>query len=384
VSDDSSDPRERNYKRIRKFYEISAEREWARLEQPVDGRLEFAVNRAWITRYLPAPPARILDIGGGPGRYSIWLAGRGYRVTLADLSPALLDVARAKSAEEGVQIAEIVETNATDLSRFDDASFDAVLCMGPLYHLIDEADRRRVIQELLRVLTPGGHAFVAFLNRMQTLRVAVNQDIPFFTPYTFDIIKKYHDEGILDWPIPGTFNLAYLYFPKDITPFSEFLWADFLRRKITRKSVEENFDQIESLDLSHSELRALHSAIIDAHAHGNAGDRLAAIETMRAAGLGEAWEHAVGLIRRIGMWPALEEAGLDDARDAFAQALHLQLSAGALHKELRAAEAALATDPTDENLRHFVEIQAQFRDVQTPEALIEGFGVSSGRATRSF
>ena len=62
--------------------------------------------------------------------------------------------------------------------------------------------------------------------------------------------------------------------------------------------VEENFDQIESLDLSHSELRALHSAIIDAHAHGNAGDRLAAIETMRAAGLGEAWEHAVGLIRR--------------------------------------------------------------------------------------
>jgi DNA primase len=148
--------------------------------------------------------------------------------------------------------------------------------------------------------------------------------------------------------------------------------------------VEENFDQIESLDLGHSELRALHSAIIDAHAHGNAGDRLAAIETMRAAGLGEAWEHAVGLIRRTRMWPALEAAGLDDARDAFAQALHLQLSAGTLHKELRAAEAALATDPTDENLRHFVEIQAQFRDVQTPEALIDGFGVSSGRATRSF
>ena len=78
------------------------------------------------------------------------------------------------------------------------------------------------------------------------------------------------------------------------------------------------------------------------------------------------------------MWPALEEAGLDDARDAFAQALHLQRSARTLHKELRAAEAALATDPTEENYRHFVEIQAQFRDVQTPEALIEGFGVSSG------
>jgi len=70
--------------------------------------------------------------------------------------------------------------------------------------------------------------------------------------------------------------------------------------------------------------------------------------------------------------------------DAFAQTLHLQRSAGTLHKELRAAEAALATDPTEENYRHFVEIQAQFRDVQAPEALIDGFGVSSGRATRSF
>jgi DNA primase len=148
--------------------------------------------------------------------------------------------------------------------------------------------------------------------------------------------------------------------------------------------VEENFDQIEALDLSHSELRTLHSALIDAHAHGQAGDRSSTVEAIRAAGLGDTWERAVGLILRARMWPALEAAGLDDARDAFAQALHLQRSAGTLHKELRAAEAALATDPTEENYRHFVEIQAQFRDVQAPEALIDGFGVSSGRATRSF
>lgn len=70
--------------------------------------------------------------------------------------------------------------------------------------------------------------------------------------------------------------------------------------------------------------------------------------------------------------------------DAFLQALHLQRSARTLHKELKAAEAALATDPTEENYRHFVEIQAQFRDVQAPEALIDGFGVSSGRAARNF
>jgi hypothetical protein len=76
--------------------------------------------------------------------------------------------------------------------------------------------------ELHRVLKPGGRVFAAFLNRFQTLRVAVNQDIPFFTPYTADMIKSYHYTGVLDWQgIPGTFNLAYLFWPKDIAPFME-------------------------------------------------------------------------------------------------------------------------------------------------------------------
>jgi ubiquinone/menaquinone biosynthesis C-methylase UbiE len=216
------DERERALRRVRRFYSIAAEREWMRLENPVDGRVEFAVHKAWIGRYLPKAPARVLDIGGGPGRYSIWLAEQGYRVTLADLSPELLEVASAKAAEFGVTLEGFVEANAMDLSQFPDASFDAVLCMGPLYHLILEDDRRRVVTELWRVLKPGGVAFTAFLNRLQTLPVAVNQDIPFFTPYTEEMIKKYHNTGILDWQgIPGTFNLAYLYYPQDIAPFME-------------------------------------------------------------------------------------------------------------------------------------------------------------------
>jgi DNA primase len=61
----------------------------------------------------------------------------------------------------------------------------------------------------------------------------------------------------------------------------------------------------------------------------------------------------------------------------------LHRAARTLHRELKQAEAALASDPTDENYRHLVEIQAQFRDVQATDALIEGFGVSSGRAGRA-
>jgi len=147
---------------------------------------------------------------------------------------------------------------------------------------------------------------------------------------------------------------------------------------------DERFDQVEQLELGNPELRALQAAIIDAHAHGLAADRQATVEAIAAAGLTEAWQRALIHVRNARLWPALEDAALDDAREAFTQALHLQLSSGALHKELKAAEAALATDPTEENYRHLVEIQAQFRAVQAQEALIDGFGVSSGRAGRNF
>ncbi len=147
--------------------------------------------------------------------------------------------------------------------------------------------------------------------------------------------------------------------------------------------VEEHFDHVERLDLANADLRKLHMALIDALAHGAGNDRNAVIETIGHAGCVEIWERAVTLTKRARQWPALEDAAIEDARDAFVQVLHLHRSARTLHKELKVAETALATDPTDENYRHLVEIQAQFRDVQATEALIEGFGISSGRAGRA-
>ncbi|MCX7305139.1 MAG: DNA primase [Hyphomicrobiales bacterium] len=148
--------------------------------------------------------------------------------------------------------------------------------------------------------------------------------------------------------------------------------------------IDENFEHTEFLELSHPDLRQLHATVLDAMAHDAANDRAEVLARIEAVGLAESWQRAVGLIRKARIWPVLEEAALDDAREAFAQALHLHRSAGTLHKELKAAEMALATEPTDENYRHLVDIQTQFRDVQATEALIEGFGISSGRAGRSF
>src|SRR5262249_46786947 len=123
---------------------------------------------------------------------------------------------------------------------------------------------------------------------------------------------------------------------------------------------EEYFDAVEGLDLVHPDLRKMHAVLIDALAHGPADDRVSIVGALQTAGLSDSWDRAVALVRKANLWTALDEAALDDAREAFAQALHLHRSARNLHRELKAAEAALATEPTDENYRHMLEIQAQF------------------------
>jgi len=146
--------------------------------------------------------------------------------------------------------------------------------------------------------------------------------------------------------------------------------------------IDEHFEHVEWLDLADPDLQRIHAVLLDAMAHDLANSRETIVTAIERAGCRDIWERAVALIRRTRQWPALEGAGIEDARDAFAQALHLQRSARTLHKELKVAETALATDPTDENYRNLVEIQAQFHDLQAMEALIEGFGISSGRADR--
>lgn len=146
--------------------------------------------------------------------------------------------------------------------------------------------------------------------------------------------------------------------------------------------IDEHYDDIEMLDLSHAGLRQLHAVLLDALAHGMAGDRDGLLRAVQAAGAEETWEQARAVVQRVRGWPALEEAALDDARDAFAQALHLHRSQRNLHRELKAAEVALASETTEENFQRLVAIQTQFRDMQATEALIDGFGTQSGRVRR--
>lgn len=163
----SPDPSYYEMSNVERYYDGQAQQEWDRLARD---RVEFAVTLRAFDQYLPPPPASVLDIGGGPGRYAIELARRGYDVTLADIAEAELRLAAEKASEAGVKLSATVRADARNLSRFDDRTFDAVLLMGPLYHLIEEADRRRAAGEATRVAARNGIVMATNITRYAAIR----------------------------------------------------------------------------------------------------------------------------------------------------------------------------------------------------------------------
>ncbi|HPF87074.1 MAG TPA: class I SAM-dependent methyltransferase [Candidatus Limiplasma sp.] len=143
---------------IREFYNTEVEHEWAR----IDGRPEFLLTCRYLNRYI-RPGDKVLDIGGGPGRYALWLAEKGCEVTLLDLSPENVNFARARAAALGLRL-HAVEGDARTADDTVKGPFDHVLLMGPLYHLQDENDRRHAVEASLRLLRRGGNLYVSFIN----------------------------------------------------------------------------------------------------------------------------------------------------------------------------------------------------------------------------
>ena len=156
---------------VRDFYTGYVQKEWKRLSRDAYHRLEFETTLHFLEEHLPRK-GLILDAGGGPGRYTIELARRGYEVVLLDLTPANLEFARRQIKRAKVQdrVTNIVEGSIVDLSRFEDDAFDAVICLGgPLSHVIDKHERDRATCELIRVAKTGAPLFVSVMGRLSLL-----------------------------------------------------------------------------------------------------------------------------------------------------------------------------------------------------------------------
>ena len=142
---------------LQAYYARDEERD--RLSHGV-GRVEFARTVEVLQRTLPPPGSVIADIGGGPGRYTDWLVEAGYEVLHRDVIAHHVDQVRAR---HGAQVdAAVGDARALDLA---DESVDAVLLLGPLYHLDDQAGRLTALREAHRVVRAGGRVHAAAISR---------------------------------------------------------------------------------------------------------------------------------------------------------------------------------------------------------------------------
>jgi len=180
-------------------------------------QLEFARTQELILRHLPSSPAVVLDVGGGSGVYSAWLASLGYQVHLVDASPNLVQQARCRWAKQEHPIASIAVGDARQLS-FGDNSADAVLLLGPLYHLTERNDRIASLYEAHRVLRPEGVLFVAGISRFASLVDSLAHgffDKPEFAP----VLQRDLDEGQHRNPTADLtyFTTAFFHLPSELT-----------------------------------------------------------------------------------------------------------------------------------------------------------------------
>lgn len=170
---------------IRRRYDAYAEREWTRFEQTPFDRVDLFIHQHYLHHYIHASD-NVLEIGAGPGRFTIELAKLGARVTVGDISPVQLALNREKVSEAGYEASVVSRAvmDVTDLSRFAAASFDAVVCYGGALSYVFEraAD---AVAELMRVTRPGGYLLVSVMSLLGGIHA--------FLP---DVIRIARDAGV--------------------------------------------------------------------------------------------------------------------------------------------------------------------------------------------
>ncbi len=184
-------------------------------------RLEYVRTCELLLRRLPAPPAFILDVGGGSGRYAAWMAERGYTVHLVD--PVALHVEHAqrhsRAAAHPLASARVGDARALDVQ---DSSAGAVLLLGPLYHLIRREERLAALREARRAVRPDGPVLCAVISRFASAFDGLGKHL-FDDPIYADVVHRdladgQHRDGLPDGTrgAQSYFTTAYLHRPEEI------------------------------------------------------------------------------------------------------------------------------------------------------------------------
>ncbi|MEO7734997.1 MAG: class I SAM-dependent methyltransferase [Kofleriaceae bacterium] len=181
------------------------------------GPLEQARTQELVQRFLPASPAVVYDVGGGPGAHAFWLAEQGYAVHLVDIAPLHIEQARARAASPvAPQLASIEQADARHLP-FADRSADAVVLHGPLYHLTERADRLAALAEVRRVLRPGGVVLAFAISQLASTVVGLLHGA-IFDPEYLHMVTREIETGRHDRPPgwPDLFTTAFFHRPDQL------------------------------------------------------------------------------------------------------------------------------------------------------------------------
>ena len=144
-----------------------------------------------------------------------------------------------------------------------------------------------------------------------------------------------------------------------------------------------HLDEFAHIAFGHPDLDHLRGAILESVSHDE-GQGGSIRDELAAGHFGALLTRLEAQIEAAGYWPATPAAADSDANEGWVQALTLHQRQRTLHRELKDAEAALAADSSEANLARLIDIQTQLARTEGTEALIEGFGASSGRAARAF
>ncbi|HEX6311762.1 MAG TPA: methyltransferase domain-containing protein [Acidimicrobiia bacterium] len=182
-------------------------------------RLELVRTREIVRRHLPSGPLRVLDVGGGAGVHAAWLAEDGHQVHLVDPVARHVDQARRLTASGDSVTAELGD--ARELPDADE-SFDAVLVLGPLYHLVGADDRLRALREARRVVRRGGLLFVGAISRFASLFDGLSREFLFDPEFRAVVVDDLRDGRHRN---PGTrpewFTTAYFHRPDELQQEAE-------------------------------------------------------------------------------------------------------------------------------------------------------------------
>ncbi|NEO57045.1 MAG: class I SAM-dependent methyltransferase [Okeania sp. SIO3B5] len=182
-----------------------------------EGKLEFARTQELLSRFLPAPPAVIFDVGGGSGVYAFWLAQQGYEVHLIDAVPLHIQQAQNFSqTQPNYPLASMEVGDARQLEQ-PDKSVDVVLLFGPLYHLTERSDRLTALREATRILKTGGLLFAIGISRFASTFSGLFQG-NFNDPEFVEIVRRDLAEGQHRNPNnhPAYFTTTFFHHPEEL------------------------------------------------------------------------------------------------------------------------------------------------------------------------